>query len=92
MTLKITGADLEKLKAAVSPLDTQQRREIYRTGKFPRAELVKDLNKRYRWDLLYASRLKIGDGLGIKGDVDLYAYLNDNHIDSALRSFVPPLQ
>jgi hypothetical protein len=49
------------------------------------------VNKRYRWDLLYASRIKIGDGIGSRGDIDLYAYMDDSHIDTALRSIVPTL-
>ena len=40
---------------------------------------------RYRWDLLHATELTIGDGIGVMGDINLYAYLNDNHIDTALR-------
>lgn len=43
---------------------------------------------RYRWDLLYASGLKIGDGVGTTGDLNLYAYMNDTHIDTALRAIV----
>ena len=37
------------------------------------------------------SMLKIGDGVGVKGDVDIYAYANDDHLDTALRHIVPPL-
>lgn len=91
MTLKIKPEDLQKLKSAIAPLDTSHRRELYRSGRFPRAEAVRDLNMRYRWDLLNASGLKIGDGVGIPGDLNLYQYLNDAHIDSALRSIVPAL-
>ncbi len=41
--------------------------------------------KRYRWDLLEKSRIKIGDGIDVDGDVNIYAYANKNHIDTALR-------
>ena len=41
--------------------------------------------ERLRWDLLWGSKIKIGDGVGIKGDLNLYEYMNDNHIDTALR-------
>lgn len=45
--------------------------------------------KRYRWDVLHQTRIKFwGDGVGVKGDLNLYAYLNDDHIDSALRKIV----
>lgn len=51
--------------------------EEYRASNLP--------HKRYRWDVFYATRLKIGDGVGTHGDLNLYAYLNDDHIDAALR-------
>ena len=51
-------------------------------------ELGKDKAKRLRWDLFYASRVRIGDGVGIDGDVNLYAYMNDSHIDTVLKAYV----
>lgn len=45
-------------------------------------------SKRYRWDLLYAAIAKgyYGEGRGWTYISDvLYQYLNDDHIDSALR-------
>jgi hypothetical protein len=92
MSLKITAEDLDSLKNALSPLDTPERRERYLSGDFPNAQKCRDLDMRYRWDLLNATGLKIGDGAGMPGDLNLYAYLNDDHIDSALRSIVPPLR
>ena len=47
-----------------------------------------DPDKSFRWGLLIASKIKIGDGVGTKGDVNLYAYMNDNQIDTALRRYV----
>jgi hypothetical protein len=49
---------------------------------------VRDLSKRLRWDLLHASRLRIGDGKGMSGDIALYAYMDDTHIDTALRQYM----
>lgn len=92
MTLKIRSADLQRLQAAIAPLDTSARRTAYLEGRFPRADSCQDVDKRYRWDLLWASGLKLGDGMGMRGDLDLYAYLDDAHIDSALRHLVPTLQ
>ncbi len=42
---------------------------------------------RYRWDIMWASRV---DGLPISRWVsaELYSYLNDTHIDSALRQIL----
>lgn len=91
MTLKIRPEDLKVLREAIAPHDTGAKRLAYLRGDFPRAEHCTNLDKRYRWDLLYASGLKIGDGAGVVGDLDLYAYLDDTHIDSALREIVPLL-
>lgn len=45
---------------------------------------VKDLDKRFRWDLFWeikaAERSKLVD--------DLYEYMNDDHIDTALKNIV----
>ena len=67
----------------IEVLDAPHRRAAYLAGDFPRAELVKDLDKRYRWDLAYAAGVHFGD-LYDEG-------LNDTHIDTALRMIVPPL-
>lgn len=49
---------------------------------------VKDIEERFRWDLLYNSGIRIGDGKGMSGDIELYSYMNDNHIDSVLKDYV----
>lgn len=89
--MKIKPEHLAELKSAVARTDTSEKRAIYLEGSFPNADKVKDLNKRYRWDVLYASGLKIGDGVGTSG-LPLYGYLDDTHIDTALRSIVPDLK
>ena len=89
--MKITPEDLTKLRAAIVPIDTPNMRALYIDRKFSNAAQVKDLDKRYRWDLLWMSKIKIGDGVGVKGDIDLYAYMDDTHIDTALRALVPAL-
>ena len=43
---------------------------------------------RFRWDLLWASKIKIGDSVGMSGDIALYDYMNDEHIDTVLRKYV----
>ena len=58
--------------------------------KIPSQEAYKEnglSDKRYRWDLLYKSGLKIGDGVGTQG-LPLYAYMDDMHIDTALRKIL----
>ena len=62
--LKMKDADLARLRAAIEPLDKQEHRDRYLAGNFRNADACKDKDMRYRWDLLYASGLKIGDGVG----------------------------
>ncbi len=77
-------ADLfNSLKTACDPFNTDENRQAYREGRFPRADRVKDLNKRFRWDVFYASRFD---------SRPLYAAdLHDEHIDTALRAIIPTL-
>jgi hypothetical protein len=80
--LKIRPSDLEVLRAACKLV----------TDLHPRAasqyQSAGHSHKRFRWDVLRATRLRIGDGAGAPGDIDLYAYLDDTHIDSALRAIL----
>ena len=63
----------------------------------PKIEIVKehrakklgnDIEKRFRWDLFHAAKITLGDGKGMSGDINLYAYMNDEHIDTVLRLYV----
>lgn len=59
--------------------------ERYRAGDFPRADKVKDLQRRFCFDLLYAS---------VPASwvcSELYPYLNDDHIYTALKRACPKL-
>lgn len=56
----------------------------YANGEFPRADSVKDLNKRMRWDLFWAST-----DLGFRDEL---RYLQNSHIDTALRRIVKPIE
>lgn len=79
--MKMTAVHLTELAEKITPLDTDERREQYRQGLFPRADRVKDLDQRYRWDLLW-------DACAFGSDWSDY---KDSHIDTALRSIVRPL-
>ena len=81
--MKIEQHHLDAVKKAIQPFDTPERRARYLAGDFPRSENVRDLDMRYRWDLVYAAQLNVKP---------LYVYLNDDHIDTALRKIVPPLR
>lgn len=83
--LKITEADLETMRTAIAPMDTEVRRERYRAGTFHHAEHCKDAGMRHRWDLFHDA------GLTAFACSTLYRYVDDTHIDSALRQIVPAL-
>lgn len=80
--MKMIDEHLRELKRLITPLDTEERRRDYRKGNYPRAELTKDLNRRYRWDLFWSANAYdlIKDG----------GY-EDSHIYTALKSFIPNL-
>lgn len=85
--MRLTGEHLDALRVALAPLDTAERRQAYRQGSFPRAEAVRDLDKRYRWDLYYAAgSWRILDAL-----CDVAGDYTTAHLDTALRRVVPPL-
>lgn len=81
---KIKPEHFEKLKAAIAPLDTEDNRQFYRDGKCDSFDKVKDLNRRYRWDLLFSSKSS-------NLIIEIYDYANDKHIDTALREIVKEL-
>ena len=85
--MKITPQDLAILAKAIKPLDTPELRAKYLAKDVPHSAHVKDWDKRYRWDVLYMS------GKGINTHIhEMYNYLNDDHIDTALRHLVSPLE
>lgn len=51
---------------------------------------AKDIHKRLRWDVLYATKIKISSARNTP-DLPLYDYLNDNHIDTALKQIMKEL-
>lgn len=81
--VKVTEQHVAALKELIEPVDTDDVREKYRKGEFPRADAVEDLDVRYRWDLFHAVK-----GYSAFGDDHGY---NSDHIDTALRSIVTSL-
>ena len=81
--MKITPSHFSYMFSAIQPLSATipARREALRND--PR---VKDLEKRLRWDLCYAA------GLSAWICDNLYSYLDDVHIDTALRAIIKELQ
>ena len=86
--MKMTISHYETLRVLIAGLlekhpDTPLH---YSNGNFARANAVSDLNKRYRWDLFYhATRFE-------RGYRDELTYLQNSHIDTALRNIVSPIE
>ena len=76
--LKIQGSDYATLRDFVAPFYGVPRAAQYKAAGLSR--------RRYLWDGLHASRIQIGDDVGTHGDVDIYAYADDRHIESALNA------
>lgn len=90
--MKISKKDFAELESAVNAaleeLGGAEFADKYRRGEFPRADRTKDVNKRFRWDLLYSVPLDTRDPIVRR----LYdSGCNDSHIDTALRQIVRPL-
>ena len=82
---KVPASYVTEIARRIAPFDTDATREQYRNRDIPRADSVKDIDKRFRHDLAYAA-----------GCVDLFCDLydigcDDSHIDTALRFIVPIL-
>lgn len=82
--MKITPEDYQVLKNAIKQVvnDTPNPEDV-----FP--ENISET--RFAWDLFWMTGLRIGDGRGCQGDIDLYSYMNDNHIETALKKIVNEL-
>ena len=84
--MKMLASDFERLKEGVEGVLSlyPTARERYAARQFPRAEITNDVNQRFRWDV--AHQLFRKDRRLVE---HLYTYLNDTHIDTALRAIVP---
>ena len=54
--MKIKSEVVNALRQRIADFDTEDRRNAYREGRFPRADTVRNLDMRYRWDLYYVAR------------------------------------
>jgi hypothetical protein len=87
--VRVTPRLRQHLADAVTPLDTPERRAKYLAGDFPRADKVIDLNRRYRWDLLWAASPTAGEVLDV---ICRVTGATDAHLDTVLRNIIPPLE
>ena len=79
--MRLDSTTVAAMAALIAPLDSPEARQAYREGRFPRADKVIDLDRRYRWDLCYAAKAYrvVPEGT------------TDAHIETALRRIVPSL-
>jgi hypothetical protein len=88
--MKITSAHYSILENAINEvldIDNSNGELVadYETGSFPNSDKTKDIQKRFCFDLLY------GAGLTSFVCKELYQYLDDTHIYTALKSICPKL-
>ena len=88
MKMKIKPEHFQHLKTEIEAILSKYDRlvEEYEAGQFPRSEKVKDLQKRFCFDLLH------GAGLDRFVCDDLYPYMNNDHIYTALKAICPKVQ
>lgn len=84
--MKVSASHLEIMKSAISLYDTDETRARYKAMDIPRADSVKDINKRYRWDLYYHAARFMDNTMP-----DSTNGYNMNHIDTALKAIVKQL-
>lgn len=77
-----------ELQPYVNQLNTTENRRRYIAGDFPRADKVKDLNVRFRFDVLYAIPAHVRQPI-----MDRARELggNDTHVASLLKSMIHDL-
>lgn len=81
--LKITAAHQEHMKAAILKMATPDRIARYEKGEFVNSDKVNDFQKRFNFDLM-------SDAIPCKWICDnIYAYANDDHLESFLKTICP---
>ena len=89
--MKMTQDHLDLLQKGIDNLFDVYSEEVlveaYETGQIGNADKVKDLQKRFCFDLFYATGIKIGDGVGTQGDI--IGNYSDAHVYTALKSICP---
>ena len=75
--MKMQAEHFDHLRAALTPCDTEFHRSRYQAARLT--------TRRYQWDMVVQA------GLTFWLCDTLYAYLNDNHIQTALNKIVRPL-
>ena len=87
MKLAKFKTQLAQLALLVKPFDTEDNRTKYRNRDISNDDAVRDIDKRYRWDIFYAVTRRNSDFY----DALQSASPNDAHLDTLLKSVVQPL-
>lgn len=86
--MKFPADKLEELRVWIDKLKTPEVVMAYKTGRFPRAGTVDDLNVRFRWDLYWAALNENDPNHEWR---KFTSELNSDHIDTALKRIVEPI-
>ncbi|AJD83002.1 hypothetical protein PJWF_00109 [Achromobacter phage JWF] len=102
--MKIKPEHLARLATLLKHTNIEANRELYRQRdpSIKNIDKTKDINMRFRWDCMWGDMnspkfVLEGTTLGIFVParrvlvVDMYVYMDDDHIDTALRHLVKPL-
>mgnify|MGYP003627780074 CR=1 FL=1 len=89
--MKITAEHFEHMKAEILAVLLKYNAdnrlvEEYSQGLYPRADKTKDVQRRFCFDVMY------GAGLSRFVCNNLYSYLNDDHIYTALKAICPTIE
>ena len=87
--MKITKENYAYLQTAINNVLAEYPSiiEEYETGQFPRADRVKDLQKRFCFDLLFGA----GTSRWVSQNLYIDNAMNDEHIYTALKAICPTL-
>jgi len=88
MNMKIKHKHFEHLKGEIESVLEKYPGLVqeYETGNFPRSESTKNLQQRFCFDLAY------GAGLSRWISDNLYPYMNDNDLFTALKRIAPTVE
>jgi len=90
--MEFTSEHLAILKAGVDKVleDSPHAVELYEQGLFTMPNTVTDLQRRFCFDVFYASRIKIGDGVDTSGDI--IGDYSDEQLFAALKAVCPKVE
>jgi hypothetical protein len=80
--MKMTASDVARLTDALNAV--VEREGVEKIQRYHAQKLGHDTAKRFRWDLLWA--INAADRKPLMDD--FYVYMDDTHIDTALRAYI----